>query len=447
MEPLRFAMNWPRNQKTFKAKPMKPTYAVKLLILLLPSLILAQPSQDDLNIVITRKVSLEILGPNTSPYMQPLTETLNATANSRFFRTAEIPDTGFYVRVGVAGMMGFVRNDQKTYKPVAPVLSDTAFLSAIGKGDLVELNLINPSATKVKDTAGLVLSLIKYITWKGLRDPTSGFYFPEEAATVYGNKNEKFLIGKEYTKRQITAPVDSGGDALLNQVYRLLSPQLQQSILTSVDGLPNEIDLPRGGNVSTVFAGVPQFEIGSLYGTELLLRFIPPIRYDSVVGKFAFWGIGIKHSLSRYMKNPPVNIAAQFVYQGSSIENTIGATNAQLKTNTTIFGGNVHVSKTWNNWTIYSGMSYESINIDVNYKFLLPKQLQRSLGLIPQDSDEPRPPQYPGDQRPQLAQATLSDRAIKWVIGAGWKIGKFGIGIDYNVSKFNVLTLGMDYTL
>jgi hypothetical protein len=74
---------------------------------------IAQPQQNDINIEVTRRVSVELLGPNADPFMQPLTQTLNATANSRFFRTAVVPDTGLYFRVGVGSMIGFVRDDHK----------------------------------------------------------------------------------------------------------------------------------------------------------------------------------------------------------------------------------------------------------------------------------------------------------------------------------------------
>lgn len=91
-----------------------------ILFFVMSIAVFAQPQQNDINIEVTRRVSVELLGPNADPFMQPLTQTLNATANSRFFRTAEIPDTGFYFRVGVGSMIGFVRDDQKHIHPLHP---------------------------------------------------------------------------------------------------------------------------------------------------------------------------------------------------------------------------------------------------------------------------------------------------------------------------------------
>ena len=402
--------------------------------------IIAQPQQNDINIEVTRRVSVELLGPNADPFMQPLTQTLNATANSRFFRTAVIPDTGLYFRVGVGSMLGFVRDDQKTYTPFAPVITQDQFIKrVVNDKDLVNLNVLNPSLTTINDTTGLVVVIMKYLFGKGLSDPTSGFSFPDSAATVYGNRDEKFVIGKQYLSDQV-----SGGDPLLSTVYNALTPELKQSIMSTITGLPNYLTLARGANVNTVVAGVPQIEIGSFMGTELLLRFIPSIKYDTVVGKFSFWGIGIKHSINQYWEKAPFNLAAQFVYQGSSIENSVGATNSQLSANTTIMGFNIQASKEWEGFNFYSGFAYEQINIDTKFTFYLPKELQRQLGLLPLDSDDPRPPLYPGDQRPQFTSAMFNDNAVKFTMGISKTFGSLGVCLDYNISKFNILTLGLD---
>ena len=399
----------------------------------------AQPSQDDLNIEISRRISVDLLGPNADPFMQPLTQTLNSTANSRFFRTAEIPDTGFYFRVSVGSMLGFVRDDQKNYKPIAPTIDSITFGRRILDNSLIQINFFNPSQSVIKDTTGLVVVLMKYLFGKGLSDPNSGFYFPDSAATVYGNRDERFVIGKQYLTDQI-----SGGDPLLGQVYNALTPELKQNILNTINGLPSYLTLARGANVNTVVAGVPQIEIGSYLGTELMLRYIPQIKYDTVVGKFSFWGIGIKHSINQYWENAPFNLAAQFVYQGSSIENSVGATNSQLSANTTIMGFNIQASKEWQGFNFYSGFAYEQINIDTKFTFYLPKELQRQLGLLPLDSDDPRPPMYPGDQRPQFTSAMFKDNAVKFTMGISKTFGSLGVCLDYNISKFNILTLGLD---
>jgi hypothetical protein len=132
------------------------------------------------------------------------------------------------------------------------------------------------------------------------------------------------------------------------------------------------------------------------------------------------------------------------VYQGSSIENSVGATNSQLSANTTIMGFNIQASKEWEGFNFYSGFAYEQINIDTKFTFYLPKELQRQLGLLPLDSDDPRPPMYPGDQRPQYTSAMFNDNAVKFTMGISKTFGSLGVCLDYNISKFNILTLGLD---
>ena len=107
-------------------------------------------------------------------------------------------------------------------------------------------------------------------------------------------------------------------------------------------------------------------------------------------------------------------------------------------------GLNIQASKDWEGFTFYSGFAYEQINIDTKFTFYLPKELQRQLGLLPLDSDDPRPPMYPGDQRPQFTSAMFKDNAVKFTMGISKTFGSLGVCLDYNISNFNILTLGLD---
>jgi hypothetical protein len=222
-------------------------------------------------------------------------------------------------------------------------------------------------------------------------------------------------------------------------------------------GFPNLFNLPEGGNLNYLFAGVPQFEIGSLYGTELLVRFIPPVNMGDEIGDFAFWGFGLKHSISQYFNKGDepgrryFDAAIQIVYQGTHLDNKIGVTNAELKANATMMSYNLQASKHIEGWLdIYTGFSYETININSDYTYYLPIEVQWQLGLIDPkakggiDNTEPTPG-HPGDQNPQKAIIKLNDDNIKWTIGLSRDIGPITLFADFNISKFNIFTGGIIY--
>ncbi len=409
------------------------------------------PYANPLTVDISRRLTKELLGPNSTPFMQPLVTVSNAASNSRFFRQAYIPShvTKPYFKFGIHSMLGFVRDDQKTYTPIAPratmneVLSDTSVWS---------VNLTSNSII-IKDTAGLVVDILKYLVNKGLGvdSSTSGMSFPKTAATVFGFQDGRLVLSNDYFIKQL-----KGGDPMLSLAFSKMNPAIQDTILNAVTKLPSNLALPTGGNVNSIIAAIPQFEIGSLYGTELLIRLIPPVEFDKNVGKFAFWGVGVKHSISQYFTNndsenrPWCDMALQSVYQGTSLTKSVGVTNAQLTSNATIFDVNFHASKSFKGlFDIYTGISYENITINSSFEYFLPVELQMQLGLLrhfPVDTVPFAEPEkgYPGDTKPQTVSSTLKDTNVKWIVGLAKEIGPVAIFFDYSMSKFNIFTGGIE---
>jgi hypothetical protein len=410
------------------------------------------PHANALSVEMTRRISKELLGPNSGPYLQPLITTSNATANSRFFRSAFVPKKVDkpYFRFGVHSMFGFVRDDQKSYTPIAPRMT---LNDVLADKDVAEysINIIDPSKStvKIKDTAGMVVDILKYLFDKGLGvdSSTSGLSFPKSAATVYGNKESKFLLNSKYFKDQLTKD-----DPLLSLLFNsnALSQSVKDTLLAAIDKFPFFFTLPQGGNINSVFAAIPQFEIGSLYGTELLIRLIPPIRLDKNIGNLSLWGIGLKHSISQYFNNNPFDAAFQMVYQKTHIENTIGITNAELNSNANVFDFNIQFSKSFKDVIdIYTGISYETISISSSYKFYIPVEQQQQLGLLRLVNPPEIPkvePEYPGDTKPQTVNYNLTDTNLKFILGVAKQIGSVTIFLDYNISKFNIFTAGADIT-
>ncbi|NLO19686.1 MAG: hypothetical protein GX121_07420 [Ignavibacteria bacterium] len=404
---------------------------------------------EDITIDLARLFSKDIFELNGLPYLQPLVETMNATSNSRFFNQAFVPQKVDkpYFRFGVHSMLGFVRDDMKTYNPAMPAEQ----LDPNKLSNYIEFSLIPPSLKSIKDTTGLIYYALKTILYDGVAD--GSIIIPKEAATVLGYKQEKFHLPND----TLLALIER------NPAYSLLPKEMQDSILTIIKGFPETFTLPEGANMSSLIAAVPQFEIGSFYGTELLIRFIPPVNMGKNIGDFAFWGFGLKHSISQYFLDNPngsakereFDLAFQVVYQGTHLENTVGVTNAELKADATFWNFNLQASKSFDfGMDIYTGLSYETVNINSQYKYLLPQETQAQLGLLRTDKDEnghiiyiypAEPPEYPGDTNPQLAKMKFDDQNIKFTLGVAKQIGPINIFVDYNISKFNIFTGGIEY--
>ena len=402
-------------------------------------------STNPITVEVSRKLSKDLLGNNSNGFLTPLVTTSNATSNSRFFRSAYIPKKvdKIYFRFGIHGMTGTVRDDQKTFTPVSPVGSKAEEQATTAQ------TLFQFSTTK--DTAGVVYSLIRYLLASGFEDPTSGVTFPTSSPTVFGNGTGSLTLNKEYFKNQI-----SSGDPILALAFKQLSAEQQQTILNAINTLPSSFPLPTGGNISQVYAAVPQLEVGSLFGTELLLRFIPSIQLDKNVGDFSFFGVGLKHSISQYIEDSPLDIAIQGVYQTTKITQIVGVTKAELTADANIYNVNLEFSKKIKNisdWfgdlDIYGGYSFEQFNIESSYKYTLPVTLQKELGLMTDVNGEIAADPangYPGDTQPQVAKGTIDDTNNKLILGIAKPIGPVTIALDYSISRFNLLTMGIDVT-
>lgn len=394
---------------------------------------------------LARAFGRDIFELNGVPYLQPLVETLNATSNSRFFNQAFVPQSVDkpYFRIGIHSMLGFVREDMKTYTPAMP--AEQLDMNELSK--YVDIDIINQKVN-IKDTAGLMYYALKTILFDGIQQ--GKINVPKTSATILGQQDAIFYLPHGTM------------DSLVREhfVFPFLPKSFQDTLLNTVANFPDKFSLPPGANMNTIFAGVPQFEIGSIWGTEMLIRFIPPVDMGENIGDFAFWGFGLKHSISQYFGERYFDLAVQAVYQGTHLENKIGVTNSDLKADATFWDFNIHTSKAFfdDKLNFYAGFSYELFNINSNFTYFIPVETQWRLGLLegkyihpngPTDSIfvimPPDPARgFPGDTMPQTSNMRIANTNFKFVFGLAYKIGPVAVFLDYNISKFNIFTGGIE---
>lgn len=425
---------------------MKLIYGIIVFSLL--TLSISAQTTSDFTIDLAKKFSKDLFESNGVLFMEPVVRVVNSTSNSRFFTRAYVPTNVKkpYFRVGLHGMGGIVNDDLKYFTPQMP----SKEFNYDDMGEYIQFNILTQQITYL-DTAGLIHYLFLNMMHDGTKGSNAGLIqVPGSASTALGTGDTQFNL-----------PHSSMETLFKNHpLYNLpLVPQgIKDSVMSAIGQFPEVFTLYGGNNLSMVVAAIPQIEIGSFYGTELLLRVVPPINLGETIGDFAFWGIGIKHSLSQYFfketntdgnqipsEERPFDLAAQFVYQGTYLHNTIGVTNADLTANATLFSFNLHASKRIKNWfDIYTGLSYETIGIKSKYVYPLSVEIQWQLGLLDKPNHGPTPG-FPGDQDPQTTELSLDASNLRWTIGFVREIGDFDVFLDYSISRFDILSGGIQY--
>ena len=406
-------------------------WAVLAVIILTSFELSAQDDKIEVNpitVELTRAIGRDIFEYNGVPFMEPVVMITNATSNSRFFNSAKIDKDEFYIKFGIHNMFGFVPDDFRTYTPSLP----SEEFNWLEMAKYASYDLSNQKIN-INDTVGLVHYLFKTLLDDGLKD--GSIKLPDTAPTLLGHDSVKLSFP------------DGVFDSLArrHELYPLLPEDVKEEVLNIMNSIPTFFSLPKGANIKSIYAPVPQIEFGGFMGSEVILRYIPPMQIDENVGDFSFWGIALKHSISQYMHDPWMHIAVQGAYQGTTLENTVGYTNSKFESFASIYDFNIHASKMIEGWfEVYSGFAYEFIDIETEFLYYISVETQQQLGLLEPGEDYPTPG-YPGDQNPQTSYLDLTDSNYKWVIGIKRDIGNLAFFVDYSVSKYNLFSGGIEY--
>ncbi|MBE0643670.1 MAG: hypothetical protein IH600_06285 [Bacteroidetes bacterium] len=168
-------------------------------------------------------------------------------------------------------------------------------------------------------------------------------YIPE-ADRVFTAKLPSLLVSQGYPSEFQTATVVGGSGT---------------TVVSDQSSNP-PIEFPGGTGLNAFMMAMPQISVGPLLGTDLILRGLPPSRFDDKVGKFSFYGAGIKHELTHYL-DVPFDLAVVGGYQVFAIGEVVDGTSlAGMLQASTMFGG----------LTLFGGIGYESYNIDISYTYV-----------------------------------------------------------------------------
>jgi hypothetical protein len=177
-----------------------------------------------------------------------------------------------------------------------------------------------------------------------------------------------------------------------------------------------------GGLVNTSFAPlpIPQVGLGSLFGTDVMVRFLPKIKLSSY-GSVQLFGWGLRHSISQYIPLIPIDIALQLGFQNFSIKDTSGNNVFKLST----FAANLEVSKTFAILTVYGGLQVESSKVDVSYSF------------TPLGETQPVP----------ISFSLNGKNKFRALLGLDLGLGPLTINVDYSIGAISAVTAGLGVTI
>ncbi|MDO8549883.1 MAG: hypothetical protein Q7S39_07020 [Ignavibacteria bacterium] len=173
---------------------------------------------------------------------------------------------------------------------------------------------------------------------------------------------------------------------------------------------------PPGIDRSSLPVVLPQIS-GSFMGTEVMLRYLPSISLSNDED-LSMFGIGLKHSISRYIPLSPVDISVQFLYNNLEITGVMDISAIAF---------NAHASRSFGLFTLYGGLQYESSTFDLQYIFTDPSNLD------------------PLKKGEEIKVSIDGDNNFRGTLGGSLKLAVIVLNIDYSLGAQSVLSGGLTF--
>lgn len=338
-----------------------------------------------------------------SKYVAPIVSAFGMNLNGGWFHKAPSSKIfGFNLEVGLVGMATYYPKGEEYLS--FDTSGDFQF-SASQATDIVSGITLDPALEPFR--ALIENDLINAITGRGISVGISG-------ATVIGDPEDYIEI-------------DYGGEDIVidNPLFGL--PGEPATITLPVPS--GVITLPIGGfeaisDLSFLPLAAPQLSLGTVFGTRVTFRYLPSITIDEELGKFKYFGFGIQHNPGVLLPAPlPFDVGVGFFTQTLEI-------GTLFKAKTTAFG--LNASKKLGlgpiSITPYAGFMLEKSNIDITYDFVLDE------GTI-------------DEQVIPIAFKLEGENRSRIVLGLSLRLLIFNINADYNIGKYNSVTVGVMFTI
>lgn len=163
----------------------------------------------------------------------------------------------------------------------------------------------------------------------------------------------------------------------------------------------------------------PQLTIGTVFGTQLSLRYLPPVELKSDLGKLDYFGIGIMHNPATWFDVPmPVDFAVGIFTETMKVGDIFKSSATQFS----LFGGKTF-GPSFLNVSPYIGISVETSTITVNYT----EKFETPLGLKTEN----------------ISFDKKGDNKLKFTVGSSFKLAVVSLSVDYSFASYNTVSLGL----
>jgi hypothetical protein len=308
-------------------------------------------------------------------YVAPIVNGFGSNLNSGWFAYPPDPvKLGFTIRARVVGNGTFFSSDDETFSASGMFRYNSSQADA-----LLANSGITPGSPGYMAARNEILS----------KEWTVNFSGP----TIIGSEDEYFKV------------IFPGGTAGGQQIQPY--EEELEDVYGYLDGLP----LFPSANV--------QLTLGTVMGTNLVLRWFPSIEIEDL-GKFTFFGVGGVHNTNVWFKKPlPVDLSVGVFYQKLEVGDI-------FESSATQYG--LYVSKTFGDlvsFTPYLGLTGESSNTTVSYTY------SYDTPTGPADVD--------------VEFDLEGENSFGATVGFSVKLVVVNLNVDYKASKTGTLTAGISF--
>jgi hypothetical protein len=136
---------------------------------------------------------------------------------------------------------------------------------------------------------------------------------------------------------------------------------------------------PSGFDIRSFSTLVPQLRVGAVYGTEAVFRYAYFDAGNALLGdlRFDLYGVGLRHSVSQYMNDFPIDVALSWFYQRFTLGER--ERSDDLVSAKTLSIG-LQVSKRFKMLEPYAGLAYDRFSLDASYEREPGDQVDLSFG-------------------------------------------------------------------
>jgi len=320
----------------------------------------------------------ELAGIAAQPYVKPAITGFGANLNSGW--VSQLPsDTHFslLINLKIVAMGAVINSSDKTFTSSGSItLTDESI------NQLLSLNKITPSSVGGQANYDNLVGQIK----------ATPFGVNFSGPTIAGDKNKNVVMLT--SQRSFTVG---------NTTYTLNPEPIQ---ITQAKGLM--------GNFPLFPTAAPQLTVGTVFGTNVALRYIPDVNIQNL-GKLSYNGFGIIHNPGVWFPVPlPLDLGIGYFSQKLKIGDILETTASQ-------FG--IYASKSFFIFTPYIGLTTEKSNTSISYTYNSTSSSTQAKIAFSQDGEN--------------TSGALVGLSINLFI--------FKLNVDYKAAKISTVSAGLTF--